>query len=315
MESALHSVAVQTLIIVVISALSDALWRWPRAYHPLTLIRYLSETMAGRVCPKGREPASQHLISGTLGASLLIIPLALLLANLISLAEYPWFFEALIVLTLLDFGHDRGYYKQVIRALAGRKKMLARDRAAQFMARDTGKLSDIGIAKACIEALLLRFYYLYCGVLFWFIIVGPVTALCYRLLVLISWQWHRKRPGFSLFAKPARLAARLMAFPAFVFGFLTIASVTNPVRAVQGFVKSPAGDLTSRLLAAFGSAMGIKLGGPAIYHGVTYRHQRVGGSREVRFSDMTYAYRAVLRAMTLFISMCVLLLLSLWKLA
>ena len=314
MESALHSPAIQTLIIVLVSAISDALWRWPKAYHPLTLIRYLSETMAGRVCPKNREPASQHLISGTLGALLLIVPLAVLLANLISLAEYPWFFEALIVLTLLDFGHDRTYYKHVIRAVAGRKKMLARDRAAQFMARDTDRLTDIGIAKACIEALLLRFYYLYCGVLFWFILVGPITALCYRLLILISWQWHPKRPGFSLFAKPARVAARLMAIPAFVFGFLTIAMVTNPLRATRGFVTSAAGDLTSRLLAAFGAAMGFQLGGPAIYHGVTYRHQRVGGKREVRFSDMTYSYRAILRAMMLFISVCTLLLLSIWRL-
>ena len=303
----------QTLIILLVSVLSDAVWRWPAAYHPLTLIRYMAETMAAKVRPAKTDPATQHYISGSLGPALLIIPLALLLANLIALAEYPWFFEALIILTLLDFGHDRTHYKHVVKALAGNKKVLARDHAAKFMARDTQRLSDIGVAKASIEALLLRFLILYCGVIFWFVAVGPITALCYRLVIAVSWQWHYKRPGFSLFAKPARLLSKLASLPGALLGIIVVALVTNPFTATAAFWRAPARDLTSRILAAFGAAMGFRVGGPAIYHGIKYRHTRVGGNREVRFSDMTYSYRAILRAMVLLASLTSLLLLILWK--
>lgn len=301
--------AVVSVAVLLSAVLSDALWRWPRASHPLTLVRFLAEAMAGKVRPSSSTSARQHRISGSLGALLLVLPLAIVLANLIALAYYPWFFEALILLAMLDFGHDRKHYRQLVGALKANKKLLARDRLALLVARDTQRLSDIGIAKAAIEALLLRFYAIYCGVIVWYLIAGPIGALSYRFLLAICWQWHDRRPGFYHFNRPVRTLIKLLMWPPRLLGMLCIAISTNPLSAWRGLRQCPAKDSGARILAMFGRAMGIELGGPAIYHSQTIRYPRVGGARAVRFSDLVYVYRAIMRAAIVLVCLASLLLL------
>lgn len=305
---------IQALAIALLAIVSDAIWRWPRAYHPLTLMRYLAEAMATRVRPGHNDTAFQHSISGSLGAIVLVAPLVILLAMLVYMAEYPLFFEAVILLSVLDFGHDRACYNQVLHALGKEKKVLARHTLKTIVARDTDRLSPVGVAKAAIESLLLRFYYLYCGVLFWFVLAGPVAALTYRLLLLLSWQWHRRRPGFMRFSQPVTRLVHLAAIIPCIIGAIIMALVTHPVKAFKGARKSPAKDGSSLLLAMFGNAMGIQLGGPAIYHGIKLRYPRVGGGREVRFSDLTYTKRAITRAVILFATLLCLFYLAVYRL-
>lgn len=297
----------QALALILIALACDAVWRWPRAYHPITLMRHLTEAMARRVRPRANEAAFQHRLSGTLGALVLLGPLVILVALLVNLAEYPVFFEALILLAILDFGHDRKAYKQVYAALRKEKKILARDRLQLLVARDTDRLSPVGIAKAAIEALLLRFYYIYCAVVFWFLLAGPIAALTYRLLLMISWQWHYRRAGFEHFVGPIQRLCQLLALLPAWLGALLLALVTHPVKAIRSARRSPSSDSTSLLLAMFGGALDFQLGGPAMYHQRKYRYPRVGGPREVRLGDVTRARHAIERASVL---MAVLLLIA-----
>ena len=302
----------QSLALIIVVMACDATWRWPRAYHPLTLMRQLAETMARRVRPGSAYPVSQHQLSGTLGATVLLGPLLVLLALLVNMAEYPVFFEGLILLAILDFGHDRKAYKQVRTALHREKKMLARDRLQLLVARDTDRLSPVGIAKAAIEALVLRFCYIYCAVVFWFLLAGPVAALTYRLLLLLSWQWHHRRPGFEYFVAPVQRLTRLLAIvPAWLATFLLI-SVTHPINAIQAARRSPATDSTSLLLALVGGALGFQLGGPAIYQQQKFRYPRVGGAREVRLSDVSRAKHAIDRTNILMVILLLLAFIAYW---
>lgn len=305
MEALYQSPVLQNLLLLLVVVITDSLWRWPQKYHPLTLFRLLADGMAKKVRPKTAENPSQHRISGALGAIVLIVPFTVLIGVLVSMAEYPLFFEAVILLSVMDFAQLRFHYNAVVKALSKEKKVLAREMVGYMVARDTDRLTDIGIAKAAMESLLLRFYYQFCGVVFWFLIGGPVAALLFRLLLLFNWQWHWRKPGFYWFALPVRTVSRLLSLvPAFTGAFLLCLS-TNPVGGFKALLSSPAKDSTSLLLALSGGSLGIRLGGPGIYAGNMIRYARVGGQREVRYSDMVYCRRAIIRTVLLLLSVLI----------
>ena len=311
MEAIIQSPVLQSLLLLLVVVITDSLWRWPQKYHPLTLFKLLADGMAKKVKPASDDNPSQHRISGALGAIVLIVPFTALIGILISLAEYPMFFEAVILLCVMDFAQIRFHYNAVVKALSKEKKVLAREMVGYMVARDTNRLSDIGIAKAAMESLLLRFYYQFCGVVFWFLIGGPVAALLFRLLLLFSWQWHWRKPGFFWFALPVRTITRLLSVvPAFI-GASLLSLSTNPLGGVRALINSPAKDSTSLLLALSGGSLGIRLGGPAIYAGNMIRYVRVGGNREVRFSDMVYCRRAIIRAVLLLTGIIIVLMTTL----
>ncbi|RDV28982.1 adenosylcobinamide-phosphate synthase [Alteromonas aestuariivivens] len=313
-EAVLSHPTLQTLLVLWVAVLLDALWRWPAASHPLTLLRYLAEKLAQKVLPAHGEPARQHLISGSLAAAILTLPAAGLLSFLLGIAEYPWFFEAVLLFALLDFGPVRWRYQQVLLALGQNKKVLARNQVSQLVMRDCEPLSEIGVAKAAMESLILRFCFQYSSVLLWYVIVGPIGALMYRMLLTLSWQWNRRRSGFAGFATPSRSLARLMGGIPVVITAVIMMMVTHPVHALRALRQSLPSDGTARLLALFGGGQGIQLGGPVMYAGKKIRYPRVGGQREVRYSDLSYTRRAVWRAAVLLIALISLALLAKWQL-
>ena len=303
-----------SLIIALSVILLDRVWRIPSQSHPMTLYRMLVTNLAARVCPAQSAPLSQHYISGTLGIVVLTLPFLVVLAFVLSLAEYSWFFDTLILFCCVNFYPVRRQYNLITHALSGNKKLLARERLGVMVARQTDSLSDIGIAKAAIESYLLRFMQQFIGVLFWFLLAGPLATLTYRLLLEFRWQWHRKERQFSAFSLPAYWLSQAMIIIPYCLGLLFIVLSTSPLAAIKGLQHATERDLTSLLLAAFGGGMGIKLGGPALYDGIKVRHARVGGSRQVRFSDLTYVLRAINRQTWLVTVLLTLLLILCWQL-
>lgn len=255
----------------------------------------------------------QHYVSGALGIIVLITPFAVLVGLLVYLAEYPLFFEAVLMLALVDFNHIRSQYQRVVTAVGKNKKVLSRETLAPIVYRDCSRLTDIGIAKAAIESLVLRFCYQYWGVLFWFLLAGPVSALVYRMLLTINWEWHWRKPGYFRFSQPVHnLTKALRAIPAF-FAAVALLLVTHPIQAFKAMKKANFRDQSELILAIMGGGHNIKLGGPAYYHGHKYRFPRVGGSRDVRYSDMIYCKRAITRASLLLVSLSTLIMLALWE--
>lgn len=287
----------QSLLVLWLALAVDALWRWPQSTHPLTLMRYLVLQMGRKVMPSRDFGPSQHYISGSLAALVLLAPLVVCIAILVYMAQYPVFFEAIILVALLDFGYQRQQYKKVLTSVGRNKKSLAREMVQTITARQCNSLTDIGIAKAAIESLWLKFLYLYCGVIFYFVVAGPIGALIYRLLLLTSWQWHYRTPAMALFAKPVRKLVYLLSLPpAAIGGFITLL-ISHPVKGISAIKRSPVKDKTSLLLALMGGVLDVKLGGPAIYANKKIRYARVGGINDVKYSHMLKAKNTVTLAM------------------
>ena len=297
MSAIFSDIHFQSLLVLWLAIAIDAVWQWPERTHPLTLVRFLVRQMGKKVLPSADYAPTQHYISGALAALVLLSPLIACLAILVYMAQYPIFFEAVIVVGLLDFGYQRHQYKKVLASVGRNKKSLAREMVATITARQCKNLTDIGIAKAAIESLWLKFLYIYCGVIFYFIVTGPIGALIYRLLLLTSWQWHYRTPAMRHFAQPVRkVVAVLVVPPAFIGACITML-ISHPIRAIAACKRAPAKDKTSLLLAVFGGALDIKLGGPAVYSNSKYRFPRVGGSQDVKYSHMLKARNTILYAM------------------
>lgn len=287
----------QSLFVLWLAITVDSLWHWPQSTHPLTLMRYLVLQMGRKVVPSSNYGPSQHYISGTLAALVLLAPLIICLTILVYMAQYPVFFEAVILVALLDFGYQRQQYKKVLASVGRNKKSLAREMVQTITARQCNSLTDIGVAKAAIESLWLKFLYLYCGVIFYFVVAGPIGALIYRLLLLTSWQWHHRTPEMALFAKPVRKLVYLLTLPPAAIGGLITLLISRPLKGVRAVKRSPLKDKTSLLLALLGGVLDVKLGGPAIYANKKIRYPRVGGGNEVKYSHMLLAQSTVTHAM------------------
>ena len=286
-----------SLLVLWLALAVDAVWRWPQSTHPLTFMRYLVRQMGRKVLPTSSFSPFQHYISGSLAALVLLTPIVVCLAILVYMAEYPIFFEAVIMVVLLDFGYQRQQYKKVLKSVGRNKKSRAREMVGTITARQCDTLTDIGIAKAAIESLWLKFLYLYCGVIFYFVVAGPIGALVYRLLLLTTWQWHFRTPTMRYFATPVRKLVSLLVLPPAFIGALLSLLVSHPVKALKAFRRCSAKDKTSLLLALLGGALNIKLGGPAIYANRKYRYPRVGGAEDVKYSHMLLANNTVTYAM------------------
>ena len=297
MNSLISGIDFQPLLILWLAIAIDASWRWPQRTHPLTLMRYLVTQMGRKVLPSSSFAPSQHYISGTLAAIVLLSPFVICLSILISMAEYPVFFDGVIMVVLLDYGYQRQQYKKVLASVGRNKKSLARELVSSITARQCDTLTDIGIAKAAIESLWLKFLYLFCGVIFYYVVFGPIGALVYRLLLLTSWQWHYRTPNMALFAKPMRKVVSLLVIPPALLGAFIALLISSPISGIKAIKRCPANDKTSLLLATLGGIHDIKLGGPAIYANRKIRYPRVGGEHDVKFSSMVYVKRTITSAM------------------
>ena len=265
----------------------ERLWHWPDAYHPLSFARLLATNMARKVNKQNENGHVQQLISGSLAIFVLLLPLVLILAIFTTMAEFPLFFDGLLLLIALQFSPLLSRQKKIANAIKLEKKALARNLLTPIVLRETDMLSPMGIAKASIESLLLRFNYQYCAVLFWYLICGGTGALAYRLIYEFSQVWNTKLKRFRYFGKPAAslvwlfswLPARIAAW-SFAIGE-NIGGAFKGIRRLSGKISQH-----QILLALQGGAMTFELGGPAYYEGKKVRLMKVGGQREIRFDDM-----------------------------
>ena len=102
-----------------------------------------------------------------------------------------------MLLLALRFQDISKQTRRVSAALSKQQKMLARHALSQIVLRETQKMSPLGIVKANIESLLLRYSYQYCSVIFWYLLTGGVGALIYRLVYEVSLCWNNKLARFD----------------------------------------------------------------------------------------------------------------------
>jgi adenosylcobinamide-phosphate synthase len=270
---------------------------WPDKYHPLSFIKALATGMAKKVMSSNEQPIGQQKLSGSLAIIVLLVPMIAILGVLKFLSQYPVFFETLMLLIALRFQNVVKQSNKVRDALKEQKKMLARHALSQIVLRETDKMSAMGMVKANVEALLLRFSFEYCAVVFWYCLTGGIGALVYRLLYELSLCWNTKASRFRYFGLPIRYLVNIFQWVPNKLAVLSVVLAVNIQQGIKALFQRKS-FLCEHLfiLNVCGASLGIQLGGPAIYQQQKLRIQKCGGLREVVLADHTNTLAAINRA-------------------
>jgi adenosylcobinamide-phosphate synthase len=270
---------------------------WPDKYHPISFIKLLATGMQTKVLSLERHSIGQQKISGALACIVLLLPFCTMLAVFKYLSEYPVFFEALMLLVALRFQDIAKQTRKVTAALSKQQKMLARHALSQIVIRETDKMSPLGIVKANIESLLLRYSYQYCSVIFWYLLTGGVGALIYRLIYELSLCWNSKLARFKYFGQPVRYLVNILQWLPSKLASLGVVIAVNISQGSAALFQRTSYQCNHLfVLNLCGSSLGIELGGPAFYERQKVRVRKCGGNRQIILADNIRALAAINRA-------------------
>ncbi len=245
---------------------SEALWRrllpWPRLAGVLTVASVLAG-VGGTVL-------------GLLALARALHPLA---ADLLTVYL---FYASLAARDLAHHG------RRVYEALAGHDLPLARQRVAMIVGRETASLDAAGVSRAAVESVAENIVDGVTAPILWAAIGGPLGAMLYKAVNTMDSLFGYKNEPYREFGwaparlddlanyLPARLTASLVVLAAALLGH-------SPARAFwiwrrdHGRHASPNSGQTE---AAVAGALGIQLGGPAVYSGVTVDKPTIGDAAQ-----------------------------------
>ncbi|WP_339723471.1 cobalamin biosynthesis protein [uncultured Paraglaciecola sp.] len=284
---------------------------WPDKYHPLSFIKALAMGMQLKVLSNQTSSIRQQKLSGSLACIVLLLPFYVMLAVFKYLSEYPIFFDALMLLVALRFQDIAKQTSKVTAALTKQKKMLARHALSQIVLRETATMSPLGMVKANIESLLLRYSYQYCTVIFWYLLTGGVGALIYRFIYEMSLCWNNKLAKFKYFGQPVRYLANILQWLPSKLASLSVIVAVNISQGAKALFQRISYQCNHLfVLNLCGASLGIELGGPAYYEQKKVRTIKCGGYRQVILADNKRTLAAINRAtwvwMTLYFLGCAL---------
>lgn len=254
------------------------------AYHPATLYRYIAQKLALKVNKRGKK---QQLISGALGGLILFsLPLALV-TLVLSIAIFPWFFEALFLLLAISCRQLITTCEQLQVSLVNQRKSLAREQLTTLCVRDTDTLSTMGITKAAIESLTQRPLQSYFNIIIYYALFGIYVAVSVAIINALAKYWNPKQQAYRHFGRVFSTMASLINQPigylmalgvGIVFGIKYLSFNSH------GWHNRGAGIL----LATTGKTLKRELGGAVLYDGVKIRRPKLGGNHPPEVTDLAH---------------------------
>lgn len=297
------------LSIVIVTGVMclESLWHWPAKFHPLTFFRFIAIRMEKRVNRAEKSSPQQNRIAGSLGLLILILPFAICIQLFLSLVHFRWFFDALVLLLAISFHQDFRQYKRVRRTVEVEQKHLAKGGLNALVLRSTDTLSPLGCAKAAMESIVLRFYYQVVSTLFWFLIAGPVAALCVRLIYECRQMWNPKLQRTRFFGAPANaLFTLLSALPIYIAS-LIIGLFYRPLSTLPVWFNQLTQSGRQRILSLSAKAIEAELGGPVIYENQKHRLTRFNRSHPTRVGHLNVMQQYIQGAKVILLVNCALI--------
>lgn len=254
----------------------DALLGEPRRAHPLVIFGRFADRIERQLNgPDGRGWRSH----GVTAWCLAVLPLTCAAWLLSLLPGIGWLVEVLLLYVALGLRSLGEHLVPVALALRSGDLAEARRRVGFIVSRDTRKLDEQGVARAATESALENGSDAVFAALFWFAVAGAPGVVLYRLSNTLDAMWGYRNPRFERFGwAAARMDDMLNFIPARLVA-LTYAVLGQTGRALRCWRKqAPLWDSPNAgpVMAAGAGALGVSLGGPAIYHGQLHQRPVLG---------------------------------------
>jgi adenosylcobinamide-phosphate synthase len=280
----------------LLALLLDRLLGEPRRSHPLVGFGRLADRVERALRPSGDAGATTLIWRGGLGVALLVVPPTLLAIGLTGLPLLGAI--ASIVLLYLAIGAQSlaEHAHAVADALDADDIALARQRVGMIVSRETDSLDATAVARATVESVLENGADAIFSALFWFMLAGAPGAVLYRLANTLDAMWGYRNARYLHFGRVAArlddllnyLPARLTAFTYLCCGNFAVGLDCWRTQA-PGWYSPNAGPV----MAAGAGALGLELGGAAIYHGQLKPRPTLGVGRAPQAADIRRAVALV----------------------
>ena len=289
----------------------DTLLGDPRRFHPLAGFGRLATWLEAGLNPDGRGQRWQ----GVAAMVLLVAPGVALVGWLQQQAAVGAVFSVVVLYAAIGLKSLHQHAEPVAAALARGDLQAARTGVARMVSRDTTALDAEGVARAAVESVLENGNDAVFGALFWFLVAGAAGALGYRLVNTLDAMWGYKTPRYLQFGWAA---ARLDDVLNFIPARLTALSYALLGRTRSALAcwrtQAPAWDSPNAgpVMAAGAGALGVRLGGAAIYHGRTEVRPPLGQGAPPQGADIARALSLVRHGAGLWLAIMVAVALLTW---
>lgn len=236
-------------------------------------------------------------------------PVALACAATILLARQSlWLAAAWHVLLLyfcIGLRSLRDHVMPIAAALKDGDLAAARALTGRIVSRDTTQSQETDLAKAAVESLLENGNDAVFGTLFWFAVAGGPGALLFRLANTLDAMWGYRTPRFLAFGcAAARIDDALNWIPARLTA-LSYAALGNWRQARTCWrEQAPAWSSPNAgpVMSSGAGALGLALGGAAIYDGEVEQRPPLGIGRDAVAGDIARAWTLVSRTAMLWLT-------------
>ena len=282
-------------LLAVVGIALDALLGEARRWHPLVGFGRYAD-----VIERSLNAGSARFWRGALAWVLAVIPFTLLAVWLTRIGTAGLLLHAILLYFCIGLRSLREHTQPITRALDRGDLALARQLTARIVSRDTATAQETDLAKAAAESLLENGNDAVFGTLFWFAIGGGPGALLFRLANTLDAMWGYRNDRFRTFGCVAAriddvlnwLPARLTAL-----SYVALAATRGDKRRAWHCWRTQAPAWPSPnagpVMASGAGALGLALGGAAVYDGQIELRPPLGEGRNARAVDIDRAWQLV----------------------
>jgi adenosylcobinamide-phosphate synthase len=295
------------LLLVAGVALDLLLGEAPR-WHPLVGFGNLANRLERRLNKRVSRDALR-IGRGALAWSLAVLPLTLLAAAACLLDGAAGLaLHAVLLYLCIGLRSLRDHTLPICAALDGGDLDRARWLTSHIVSRDTKQASEAELAKAGAESLLENGNDAVFGTLFWFAVGGGAGAVLFRLANTLDAMWGYRSERYNLFGRvAARIDDALNYVPARLtaLSYTLLASGAGQLRAWRCWrTQAPqwSSPNAGPVMASGAGALGVTLGGAAVYDGEVELRPVLGSGPAAGAADIARAWRLVWRATLLWLA-------------
>ncbi|MDK9702318.1 MAG: adenosylcobinamide-phosphate synthase CbiB [Sulfuritalea sp.] len=288
------------LFCLPLGLLLDRLLGEPRRWHPLVGFGKAAEALEAALRRGAPGHALGNRLRGALAWLLLVMPLPLTFAALLSALPWPAALAGHAVLLWFALGGRslEEHALAVARPLASGDLSAARQSLSWVVSRETAALDGDAIARAAVETTLENGNDAVFGALFWAAVFGGPGAVAFRFANTLDAMWGHKDARRIHFGWWSARADDLLGFVPARLTAVTYALLGRKLQALRCW-RAQASTWSSPnagpVMAAGAGALGVSLGGAAVYHGRIERRPVLGCGPAPAADDIERALSLVRR--------------------